>query len=146
MRIVVQRVKQASVSIDGEMCGAIQKGVLVLFGVTHQDTLEQTTWLSQKLVNLRLFTDKNGKMNLNLKEVGGQVLVVSQFTLYADCSEGRRPDFTKAAGGAIAEGIYNKFVQEIKAAMGSVQTGKFGAPMEVSLINDGPVTLIIDGK
>jgi D-tyrosyl-tRNA(Tyr) deacylase len=146
MRIVVQRVKKASVTVDGEVCGTIQKGVLVFLGVTHQDTPEQTSWLVNKLVNLRLFPDAQGKMNLGLKEVEGQILVVSQFTLYADCSEGRRPDFANAANGASAEIIYNKFVNEVKVTMGAVQTGKFGASMEVSLVNDGPVTFIIEGK
>ena len=144
MRIVVQRVSSARVEVDGTVCGEIGKGMLVFLGIHKDDTAAATEFLSQKLVNLRIFEDAAGKMNLALKEVGGEVLVVSQFTLYGSCLSGRRPDFIDAMRGPEAEALYEKFVAEIKAALGRVQTGKFGADMKVHLVNDGPVTFVVD--
>jgi D-tyrosyl-tRNA(Tyr) deacylase len=144
MRAIVQRVKEAKVTVSDSVTGSIGHGLLVFLGVHKNDLLEHTKWLAQKIVNLRIFSDDQGKMNLSVKDVKGQILVVSQFTLYGDCTEARRPDFTQAAPGSIAEPIYLKFASEIAAELGSVQTGVFGAKMEVSLINDGPVTFIIN--
>jgi len=144
MRIVVQRVKEASVKVNGEVVGKIGKGVLVFFAVHKTDSPDKTVWLAQKLVHLRMFCDPQGKMNLPIQEVKGEVLVVPQFTLYGNCIEGRRPDFFESATPDVAKPIYEKFVQEIKHDLGAVQTGIFGADMEVALINDGPVTFIID--
>lgn len=146
MRAVIQRVKSASVSVDGRVVGKIGPGLLVLHGVQNGDQPEQTTWLAHKILSLRIFEDAAGKMNLSLEETGGEVLVVSQFTLYANCSRGRRPDFLEAAPPQIAEPIYEKFVSEVRGRLGKVQTGQFGAAMEVALVNDGPVTLIVEGK
>lgn len=144
MKIVIQRVSSAQVTVEGAVVGKIGTGVLVLLGIHKEDKAEQTSWLVQKLVNLRIFEDEAGKMNLGLKDVGGEVLVVSQFTLYGNCVNGRRPDFFSAAPGGQAEPIYNKFVNEVEVELGKVQTGKFAAMMQASLVNDGPVTLIID--
>jgi D-tyrosyl-tRNA(Tyr) deacylase len=144
MRVVVQRVKEASVSVDGEVTGKIGKGLLVLFGVKNSDKPEDTVWLLNKLVNLRIFADEQGKMNLSVKDVQGEILVVSQFTLYGNCKNGRRPDFFESAPPVFAEQVYEKFLAEVEKEMGSVQAGRFGAMMQVQLINDGPVTLIID--
>lgn len=146
MRLVVQRVKEASVSIEGRICGKIGKGLLALVAVHKEDVPDNTKWLVEKLVNLRIFEDNNQKMNLSVKDVQGEILVVSQFTLYANCANGRRPDFLESAPGPLAEKIYNKFVQEVEKEMGKVQTGQFAAYMQVSLVNDGPVTLIVEGK
>jgi D-tyrosyl-tRNA(Tyr) deacylase len=143
MKLVIQRVKEAAVRVDGEVVGKIGKGALVFFGVHKDDVPENTLWFVQKLIHLRFFTDSEGKMNLSLLDVGGEVLVVSQFTLYADCKEGRRPDFGQTAPGAVAKPIYEKFVEELKTVLKSVETGRFGAAMEVNLTNDGPVTLIV---
>jgi len=146
MRVVVQRVKEAKVEVDNEVVGAIEQGLLVFLGVHLDDRPEETQWLVNKLINLRCFQDKDGKMNLNLKDIEGQALIISQFTLYANCTRGRRPDFIQAAPPETAEKIYDKFVAEVKQELGSVQTGQFGAYMRVSLINDGPVTFVIDSK
>ena len=146
MRVVVQRVKEAKVEVDSEVVGAIEQGLLVFLGVHLDDRPEETQWLVNKLINLRCFQDKDGKMNLNLKDIEGQALIISQFTLYANCTRGRRPDFIQTAQPETAEKIYDKFVAEVKQELGSVQTGQFGAYMRVSLINDGPVTFVIDSK
>lgn len=146
MRLVVQRVSHARVEVEGEVVGEIGRGVLVLLGVHKDDSAEDTTWLVNKLVNLRIFEDENGKMNLSVKDIQGEVLVVSQFTLYGNCGNGRRPDFIESAPGLRANVVYEKFVREVGLELGKVQTGKFGASMQVSLLNDGPVTLIVDGK
>lgn len=146
MRIVIQRVKEASVIADGELSGKIKKGLLVFLGVHKDDVPENTQWLINKLVNLRIFEDANGKMNLSVKDVQGEILVVSQFTLYGNCNNGRRPDFIDTAPPPIATKLYEKFVSEVAQEMGAVQTGRFGAYMEVSLVNDGPVTFILDSK
>lgn len=146
MRLVVQKVSSASVEVEGNVVGKIGKGVLVLLGIHKDDKADDTTWFVNKLVNLRIFEDDQGKMNLSLKDVGGQALVVSQFTLYGNCSNGRRPDFLEAAPGPVAEPIYAKFAKEVGTELGGVQTGIFGAFMNISLVNEGPVTLIIEGK
>lgn len=146
MKIVVQRVSESSVRVDGELVGTIGQGLVVLLGVHQEDTPEKTKWFINKLLNLRIFEDDNGKMNLSVKDVKGEVLVVSQFTLYANCSKGRRPDFFEAALPEVAEPIYENFVSEVGQELGSVQSGVFGASMKVSLINDGPVTIILDEK
>ncbi len=144
MRLITQRVKEASVTVDGNICGQISQGVLVFLGIHRDDKAETTEWLVNKLIHLRQFCDAEGKMNLSLKDIQGEVLIVSQFTLYGDCSSGRRPSFTKSAAPDIAEPIYQKFIAEIKTALGSVQTGIFGAKMSVALVNDGPVTFMIE--
>ncbi len=144
MRAVVQKVKSASVTVEERVTGAIQAGLLVLLGIHKEDTPDKTAWLVQKLIHLRIFSDTQGKMNRSVLDISGEILVVSQFTLYGNCNSGRRPDFLEAARPEIAKPIYEKFVSEIVAEMGKVQTGEFGAMMEVSLINDGPITLILE--
>ncbi len=144
MRMVIQRVKEASVRVDGAIVGQIKRGALVLFGVNKTDIPAYTLWMAQKLIGLRYFSDPQGKMNLSLGDIQGEVLIVSQFTLYANCNEGRRPGFDAAAPGSIAKMVYEKFVEEVKQELKTVQTGIFGADMEVSLVNDGPVTFIVD--
>lgn len=146
MRAVVQRVRRASVTIDGATAGEIGGGLLVLLGVTHADTEEQGRWLAEKIVGLRIFGDAEGKMNRDVTEAGGAVLVVSQFTLYGDCRKGRRPSFIDAAPPPIAIRLYEAFVNAIRAQGVPVATGRFGADMQVELVNDGPVTLIVDSK
>jgi D-tyrosyl-tRNA(Tyr) deacylase len=144
MRLVIQRVKNASVSVKNETISSINKGLLVLLGVHIDDTPELTPRLVKKLLNLRIFEDDEGKMNLNVQQIGGEVMVISQFTLLANTNGGNRPSFTEAARPETAEPIYKKFANEVKDALGDVQTGVFGAEMAVELINDGPVTLIIN--
>lgn len=142
--MVLQRVKRASVVAEGEVVGEIGLGILVLLGIHREDNAEDVSWMVQKLLNLRLFNDEEGKANQSVQEVGGQVLVVSQFTLYANCREGRRPDFMGAAPALLARELYELFTAQVAAELGSVQTGLFGAPMAVDLVNDGPFTLIVD--
>ena len=145
MKIVVQRVKNASVEVEGKTVGKIEKGFLVLLGVTHSDTKEKAEYLAKKLCKLRIFTDENDKMNLSLKDVGGKLLIVSQFTLYADCSGGNRPSFIEAARPEQAEELYEYFCKECKEKYDiNVENGIFGADMKVNLLNDGPVTIIIE--
>ncbi len=145
MKIVIQRVKNAKVDVDGKTVGKIEKGFLVLLGVTHNDTKEQADYLVKKLCKLRVFRDENDKMNLSLKDVGGKLLIVSQFTLYANCSEGNRPSFIEAAKPEQAEELYEYFCKECNEKYGiEVEKGIFGADMKVSLLNDGPVTIIIE--
>ena len=145
MKIVVQRVKNAKVDVEGKTVGKIDTGFLVLLGVTHEDTEEQADYLAKKLCNLRVFTDENDKMNLSLKDVNGKLLIVSQFTLYADCTSGNRPSFTNAAKPDKAEKLYEYFCNQCKEKYNiEVEKGIFGADMKVSLINDGPVTIIIE--
>lgn len=144
MRAVIQRVTRASVAIDGETVGKIGRGLLVLLGVTHADTAADARWLAEKIVGLRIFNDADGKMNLGLTDIGGSVLVVSQFTLYGDAQKGRRPSFIAAARPEQAIPLYEAFVNGIKALGVPVETGRFGATMTVELINEGPVTLILD--
>jgi D-tyrosyl-tRNA(Tyr) deacylase len=144
MRLVVQRVKNAEVKVDGKITGSIEKGFLVLLGVTHTDTKETADYLVKKLCKLRIFEDENEKMNLGLKDVGGSLLIVSQFTLYADCSEGNRPSFINAAKPDMANELYEYFCNKCKEQDIKVEKGIFGADMKVSLLNDGPVTIILE--
>lgn len=144
MRLLVQRVSEARVRIDGKIHGEIQKGLLVFLGIHKSDSTSDIPWFINKLLNLRIFSDEQGKMNRSVKEINGQVLIVSQFTLYGNCLNGRRPDFIEAAPPPIAIPIYNQFVEEVKNELGDVQTGDFGAYMQVELINDGPVTFLIE--
>lgn len=144
MKIVVQRVKEAEVTVEGKSVGKIGKGFLVLLGVTHGDTKENADYLVKKLCKLRVFSDENDKMNLALKDVNGELLIVSQFTLYADCSGGNRPSFTESAKPDKANALYEYFCEECAKNNIKVEKGIFGADMQVSLINDGPVTIIIE--
>lgn len=146
MRVVIQRTKEASVTIDGSIVGQIPSGFMLLVGITHEDTKEDADYLANKIVNLRIFEDENEKMNLSLKDVSGQILSVSQFTLYGDCSKGRRPSFAGAAKPDIAEVLYDYFNEKLRSYDVVVETGQFGAMMDVSLVNDGPVTLIMESK
>ena len=146
MRAVVQRVSRARVVIDGETTGEVGLGLLVLLGVTHTDTVEDAAWLADKVIGLRIFNDADGKMNRGVADVGGGVLVVSQFTLYGDCRKGRRPSFIDAARPEVAIPLYEAFVNGVKALGVPAATGRFGAMMEVELVNEGPVTLIVDSK
>ena len=144
MRAVLTRVRSASVTIDGEVVGKIGKGFLILLGVGPEDTPEHCRYLAQKALGLRIFEDENGKMNLGLDQVGGQVLVVSQFTLYGNCRKGRRPSFTDAAPPELGNALYEAFLKECEALGYPPQHGRFGADMQVESVNDGPVTLWLD--
>ncbi len=144
MRAVLTRVSSASVTIDGETVGKIGKGFLILLGVGPQDTEKECQYLAEKALGLRVFEDENGKMNLGLSDVGGQVLVVSQFTLYGNCRKGRRPSFTEAAGPELGNELYEKFLSVCAELGYPPQHGRFGADMKVESLNDGPVTLILD--
>jgi len=144
MRAVLSRVKSASVTVDGQVIGKIGQGFLILLGITHEDTELQAAKLADKLTGLRIFEDENGKMNRGLETVNGEILVVSQFTLYGNCRKGRRPDFLAAARPEVAIPLYEKFVQLIRDKGIHVETGEFGAEMMVESINDGPLTLIVD--
>jgi D-tyrosyl-tRNA(Tyr) deacylase len=146
MRAVLQRVSRARVQVGEEVVGEIGRGLLVLLGVARSDTLHQARWLADKVVALRLFPDGDGKMNLGVAEVGGAVLVVSQFTLYGDCQKGRRPSFVDAAPPEIAVPLYEEFITAVRALGIRAETGRFGAMMQVELVNDGPVTLIVDSR
>ena len=145
MKVVVQRVKKAKVEVENKIIGKIDQGFLVLVGVTHTDTKKDVDYLAKKVCNLRVFEDENGKMNLSLKDVKGKLLIVSQFTLYGNCKEGNRPSFTQVAKPDIAENLYEYFCKKCEEEYNiNVEKGIFGADMQVSLINDGPVTIIID--
>jgi D-tyrosyl-tRNA(Tyr) deacylase len=144
MKAVVQRVTRSDVKVDGEQIGAVENGLLVLLGVGHGDTEKEAKWLAEKIVNLRIFEDQDGKMNRSLHDIDGSMLVVSQFTLLGDCRKGRRPSFIAAAPPKLAQRLYEQFVSYVKEMGTEVATGKFGAMMHVSLVNDGPVTLILD--
>ena len=144
MKLVVQRVKNAKVEVNEKVVGEIDKGFLVLLGVTHTDTKEIADYLVKKLCHLRIFEDENEKMNLSLKDVNGKLLIVSQFTLYADCTAGNRPSFINAAKPDFANELYEYFCQKCKDSGIEVETGVFGADMKVSLLNDGPVTIIME--
>jgi D-tyrosyl-tRNA(Tyr) deacylase len=147
MRAVIQRVSEASVTIDGTVTGAIGKGLLVLLAVEETDTAEDIEWLSGKIVRLRIFNDAQGLMNLSVQEVGGGILLVSQFTLFASTKKGNRPSYSRSAKPEIAVPLYEKFIARLTADFGGpIQTGEFGADMKVALLNDGPVTIIIDSK
>lgn len=146
MKVVLQRVKRASVTVSGEVVGSIDKGLMLLVGLTHEDTLEDVDFLADKIVNLRIFEDDSHKMNHSLLDIGGQILSVSQFTLYGDCRKGRRPNFMAAAKPDIANELYEAFNQILREKGVEVATGIFGEMMDVSLVNDGPVTLILESK
>ena len=147
MRVVIQKVTQASVSIENQIVASINQGLLVLVGIEDTDTNDDIAWLSAKIVNLRVFDDDNGVMNLSVKEVEGQVLIVSQFTLHASTKKGNRPSYIKAARPEVAIPIYEAFIKQVESLLGKrVPTGQFGAMMQVSLCNDGPVTILMDTK
>lgn len=144
MRAVVQRVTQASVAVDGEVLGRIGKGFLILLGAAEGDTEELAEKLADKICRLRIFEDENGKTNLSLDDVGGELLVISQFTLYADCRKGNRPSFIKAGEPRMAQALYEHFMEHCKTHVETVERGRFGADMKVELLNDGPFTLMLD--
>ena len=144
MRVVLQRVNHAAVSIDGETVGQIKKGYLLLVGLAPDDNDDQLDWMVHKIVNLRVFEDENGKLNRALADVAGEILSISQFTLYADVKRGNRPGFSKAAKPEIAEPLYDRFNEKLRAAGVHVETGRFGADMKVELENDGPVTIMYE--
>ncbi len=146
MRACVQRVTEASVSVDGQVCGQIGVGLVVLLGVATGDEESDASWLADKIVGLRVFDDEQGKLNLALGEVGGTMLVVSQFTLLGDCRKGRRPSYTDAAAPELAESLYLAFVREVKRLGIKAETGRFRQHMSVALVNDGPVTLIVESS
>lgn len=147
MRLLIQRVRRASVEIEGAIKGKIGKGFLVLVGVTHEDTEEDLEYLAQKLLKIRLFDDENGVMNLDLQQVEGELLIVSQFTLLASTRKGNRPSYIAAAPEAVSRPMYERFVKRMEELTGrDVQTGEFGADMQIELVNDGPVTIWIDSK
>lgn len=146
MRAVVQRVKTSKVEIDGELVGQIYKGLNILLGISREDTAEDIVYLKDKILNLRIFEDENGKLNKSLMDIGGELLIVSQFTLYGDCRRGRRPSFIEALGGEEAERIYEDFVNQCRKLVTKVETGRFGADMMVTIENDGPVTIMLDSK
>lgn len=146
MRVVIQRVKEAQVKVAGQMVGRIAQGMLVFLGVAREDTKTSADYLVKKITELRVFEDAQGKMNVSALEAGMQFLVVSQFTLYGNCDKGRRPSFDEAADPVLGEELYNYFVTQLKDTKAEVQTGVFRAMMDVSLINDGPVTFIVDSK
>lgn len=146
MRVVLQRAKRAEVRVEGNVVGRIDKGLMLLVGVTHEDTSEDAAYVADKIVNLRIFEDENDKMNLSLLDIGGEILSVSQFTLYGDCRKGRRPNFMDAAKPDHASEVYETFNEKLREKGVAVETGEFGAMMEVDFINDGPVTLIVESK
>ena len=147
MKIVVQRVKEASVAVDGKIVGEISQGLLLLIGVDENDTQEDANWLIKKVVDLRIFSDSEGKMNLSVKDVAGEILCISQFTLISDYKKGNRPSYIKAAKPDFAIPMYENFVKSLEKEFNKkVQTGIFGADMKVSLLNDGPVTIVMDSK
>lgn len=146
MRAVIQKVKQSNVVVDNKEIGKIDQGLLVLFAVKETDTDEDLQYIKKKIVNLRVFEDENGKMNLSIKDVGGEILLVSQFTLYGDVRKGNRPSFTDSANPEKAKRYYEDLKDQLEADGFNVQTGEFGAHMEVSLLNDGPVTILIDSE
>ena len=147
MRVVLQRVKRASVEVESKTIGEIAPGLLILVGCENADTQEDIDWISKKIVNLRIFDDENGVMNKSIKDVGGSILVVSQFTLWASYKKGNRPSYLRAGSHEIVVPLYNQFCTTLSQELGkTVQTGEFGAEMQVSLINDGPVTICMDSK
>lgn len=147
MIALIQRVSEASVKIEDNVKGEIQSGFLVLLGLTHTDTQEDVEWLSKKIVGMRIFSDEEGKMNLDISAINGNILLISQFTLHASTKKGNRPSFIEAARPEIAIPLYEKMIFQLEKDLGkSIQTGEFGADMKVSLINDGPVTIILDSK
>ena len=147
MKVVIQRVSSASVIIDDKIVADIQNGLLVLVGIEDLDNQEDITWLTTKIANLRIFGDENQVMNLSLKDIAGEMIIISQFTLHAATKKGNRPSYLKAAKPEIAIPVYEKFIEQMEIDLGKkVQTGQFGADMKVSLLNDGPVTIVIDSK
>ena len=144
MKLLIQRVKKAQVDVDLMTVGQINKGLLLFFGVHKEDKEDKIPWLVNKVLHLRIFADEQGKMNLNVKDVQGGILIVSQFTLYGNCLTGRRPDFIESASPSLAIPLYEKFIEEMQKQHEDIQTGVFGADMQVSLINDGPVTFILE--
>lgn len=146
MRVIIQKVKSSHVSVEGETIGAINCGLMLLVGFTHEDTIEDLNYCAKKIVQMRIFEDENQKMNLSLRDVNGSILSISQFTLYANTKKGNRPSFVEAAKPEIAMQLYNQFNELLKSYDVSVETGSFGAIMDVALINEGPVTIILDSK
>lgn len=146
MRAVVQRVSSSKVVVDNEIIGSINKGLNVLVGISKEDTTEDLQYIKDKILNLRIFEDEEGKMNLSLLDIKGELLIISQFTLYGDCRKGRRPNFMNAEGGEKAKEAYEAFIHLLKKNNIKVETGEFGADMKVDIQNDGPVTIIIDSK
>ena len=146
MRAVVQRVSESKVIVDGNIVGEIKKGLMILLGISNRDTMTDLNYMTEKIVNLRIFEDSDEKMNLSLLDVGGELLVVSQFTLYGDCKKGRRPSFIEAARPEMANELYEKFVEECRKLGVKTETGTFQADMKVEIMNDGPVTLIVDSE
>jgi len=147
MKIIIQRVSEASVKIEDKVVGEIKKGLLVLVGIENEDTLEDANWLASKIINLRIFSDENGLMNLSVKEIKGEILLISQFTLLAKTKKGNRPSFIQAAKPDVAIPLYETFKNLLETELNQpIQTGKFGADMQVSLLNNGPVTIVIDTK
>ena len=146
MRVVLQRVAHASVTVDGKIIGKIQRGFLLLVGVTHDDAMEDREYLVRKIVQMRIFEDEEGKLNRSIQDIGGEILSVSQFTLYADTKKGNRPSFSKAAPGDVAIEMFDQFNALLRETGISVETGQFGADMKVELLNDGPVTILLDSK
>ena len=146
MRAVVQRVTYSNVKVDGSIVGEINKGFNVLIGISKEDTEEDMKYIKDKLINLRVFEDENDKMNLSLLDIKGDILAISQFTLYGDCRKGRRPNFMNAMGGDEAKALYEEFVKMLKESGLKVETGEFGAHMNVEIENDGPVTILLDSK
>ena len=146
MRAVIQRVDEAKVTVEGNVIGAVSKGLLVLIAVGMEDSPEDVLFLKRKILNLRIFEDSQGTMNRSLLEVGGELLIVSQFTLYGDCRKGNRPSYSRAAPPSRAHELYQELVRQIESERVSVRTGRFQAMMKVSLVNDGPVTIIVDSK
>ena len=147
MKFVIQRVSEAACRIDGKVSGEISRGFLVLIGISNEDTKEIADKMIKKLINMRIFDDENGKTNLDLASVGGELLLISQFTLYADCKRGNRPSFVNAGAPDMAESLYDYIVEDIRSKVDvKVETGVFGADMKVSLVNDGPFTIILDSK
>lgn len=144
MKFVIQRVSHASVRVDDNLIGSINRGFLVLVGVCNEDTEKEADRLVKKLINLRIFEDENGKTNLSLKEINGELLIVSQFTLYADCRKGNRPSFINAGAPELANKLYNYIIEECRKEIAIVETGEFGADMKVELLNDGPFTVILE--
>lgn len=146
MKAVIQRVSEASVEVDSKLVGEIGKGLLVFLGITHDDTDKDIDYLIDKIINLRIFEDEDQRMNLSLLDIYGEVLLVSQFTLYGDCRKGRRPSYDKAAKPEFAEKIYEEFIERLRSKISKVETGIFGADMKVNLVNSGPVTMLLDSS
>lgn len=146
MRAVVQRVISSNVKVDGNIIGSINKGINILIGISKEDTEDDLLYIRDKVINLRIFEDEKNKMNLSLLDIKGEILVISQFTLYGDCRKGRRPNFMEAEGGEKAKALYERFVGLLRESNLKVETGKFGADMKVDIQNDGPVTLMLDSK